>query len=95
MAGGVGNQAGEIIQGVLEQHGAPVDLVQWVKGRTNRRKTQRFMSHPDVGLILATGGPSMVRAAYSSGHARDRRRRRQRAGVHRRRRRHRTRPRSS
>jgi acyl-CoA reductase-like NAD-dependent aldehyde dehydrogenase len=67
MAGGVGNSAGEIIQAALERHGAPRDLVQWVKGRTNRRKTQRFMSHKNVGLILATGGPSMVRAAYSSG----------------------------
>ena len=25
------------------------------------------MSHPGVGLILATGGPGMVKAAYSSG----------------------------
>jgi acyl-CoA reductase-like NAD-dependent aldehyde dehydrogenase len=66
-AGGVGNRAGELIQEVLVKHGAPPDLVQWVRGRTNRRKTQRFMSHPGVGLILATGGPSMVKAAYSSG----------------------------
>ncbi|MBO5491004.1 MAG: aldehyde dehydrogenase family protein, partial [Desulfovibrio sp.] len=29
--------------------------------------TQRLMSHPHVNLILATGGPGMVRAAYSSG----------------------------
>lgn len=66
-AGGVGGRAGEIIQDALARHGAPRDLVQWVRGRTNRRKTQRFMSHPGVGLILATGGPSMVKAAYSSG----------------------------
>jgi len=66
-AGGVGNRAGEIIQEALVRHGAPPDLVQWVRGRTNRRKTQRFMSHPGVGLVLATGGPSMVKAAYSSG----------------------------
>jgi acyl-CoA reductase-like NAD-dependent aldehyde dehydrogenase len=66
-AGGVGNRAGELIQEALARHGAPADLVQWVRGRTNRRKTQRFMSHPGVGLILATGGPSMVKAAYSSG----------------------------
>jgi acyl-CoA reductase-like NAD-dependent aldehyde dehydrogenase len=62
-----GQLAGEIIQAALARHGAPTDLVQWIKGRTNRRKTQRFMSHKDVGLILATGGPSMVKAAYSSG----------------------------
>lgn len=67
MAAGVGERAGTIIRSVLESHGAPVDLVQWVKGRTSRRRTSRFMSHPGVGLVLATGGPSMVKAAYSSG----------------------------
>ncbi|MDR2891912.1 MAG: bifunctional acetaldehyde-CoA/alcohol dehydrogenase [Deltaproteobacteria bacterium] len=30
--------------------------------------SQALMSHKDVDLILATGGPGMVRAAYSSGH---------------------------
>jgi len=29
--------------------------------------TQAVMTHPDVALILATGGTAMVRAAYSSG----------------------------
>lgn len=29
---------------------------------------QAVMSAPEVSLVLATGGPSMVRAAYSSGH---------------------------
>ena len=67
MAAGVGEKAGTIIRAALERHGAPVDLVQWVKGRTSRRRTARFMSHPGVGLVLATGGPSMVKAAYSSG----------------------------
>ncbi|MDQ3430681.1 MAG: aldehyde dehydrogenase family protein [Actinomycetota bacterium] len=65
---GVGNKTGELLQKVLRTHGAPVELVQWVKVRVNRKKTQRFMSHPDVSLVLATGGPGMVRAAYSSGN---------------------------
>jgi len=30
--------------------------------------TDALMSHPDIALILATGGPGMVRAAYSSGN---------------------------
>ena len=30
--------------------------------------SQALMSSPDVKLILATGGPAMVHAAYSSGH---------------------------
>jgi acetaldehyde dehydrogenase (acetylating) len=29
--------------------------------------TGELMRHPDVSLVLATGGPGMVRAAYSSG----------------------------
>ncbi|MEA2468261.1 MAG: acetaldehyde dehydrogenase / alcohol dehydrogenase [Thermoleophilaceae bacterium] len=67
MAAGVGERAGTIIRAALERHGAPVDLVQWVRGRTSRKRTARFMSHPGIGLVLATGGPSMVKAAYSSG----------------------------
>jgi len=64
---GVANQFGEILYGVLAQFGAPQYLVQWVKARANRKKTAAFMSHHDVGLILATGGAGMVKAAYSSG----------------------------
>jgi len=30
--------------------------------------TNALISHPDVALILATGGPAMVKAAYSSGN---------------------------
>jgi len=63
----VGNATGEIIRAALERHGAPPDLVQWVRGRSSRRRTAKFMRHPDVALILATGGPGMVHAAYSSG----------------------------
>ncbi len=66
-AQGVGNQTGEIIAAVLQKHNAPADLVQWVRGRGSRKKTMMFMKHPDIALILATGGPSMVKAAYSSG----------------------------
>jgi acyl-CoA reductase-like NAD-dependent aldehyde dehydrogenase len=64
---GVGNKTGEILREVLFRHGAPPDLVQWVKERVDRKKTARFMSHKDTSLVLATGGPGMVWAAYSSG----------------------------
>ena len=64
---GVGNQAGEPIQTVLRRHGAPVDLVQWIRERTSRQVTSLFMAHKDVAFILATGGSNMVKAAYSSG----------------------------
>jgi acetaldehyde dehydrogenase/alcohol dehydrogenase len=64
---GVANQYGEILRSILAQAGAPLDLIQWVKARTSRKKTAAFMAHANVGLILATGGSGMVKAAYSSG----------------------------
>jgi acyl-CoA reductase-like NAD-dependent aldehyde dehydrogenase len=63
----VATHVGHLIQDVLRAHGAPPDLVQCVGGRTSRKQTGQFMSHPGVSFILATGGPSMVRAAYRSG----------------------------
>jgi acyl-CoA reductase-like NAD-dependent aldehyde dehydrogenase len=63
----VGAMVGEIIQEALRSQSAPVDLIQWVKQRSSRKKAEMFMRHENVSLILATGGPSMVKAAYSSG----------------------------
>ncbi|MCK5148962.1 aldehyde dehydrogenase family protein [bacterium] len=63
----VGTRAGEIMQAVLEKHGAPVNLIQWIRKRSSRKLTNMFMRHPDMSFILATGGPSIVKAAYSSG----------------------------
>lgn len=63
----VGNTACELITKALAENGAPPDIVQWVRVRSNRAKTIKYMRHPGVSLILATGGPGMVRAAYSSG----------------------------
>jgi acetaldehyde dehydrogenase/alcohol dehydrogenase len=63
----VADRLGRILTPVLEAHGAHPDLIQWVRFRTSRKKTAAFMSHAKVGLILATGGAGMVRAAYSSG----------------------------
>lgn len=61
------SQVGQLLQQILRQHGAPEELVQCVESRTSREITQAFMRHPQVGLILATGGPALVKAAYSSG----------------------------
>jgi acetaldehyde dehydrogenase / alcohol dehydrogenase len=63
----VSNQVGALIQPVLRQHGAPADLVQWVRSHSSRQITAALMSHPQVGLVLATGGSAMVKAAYRSG----------------------------
>lgn len=64
---GTGNQVGAILQDVLRRNEAPMDLVQWLHERTSRRKTMMLMKHRGIAFILATGGPSLVRAAYSSG----------------------------
>jgi acyl-CoA reductase-like NAD-dependent aldehyde dehydrogenase len=66
-AQGVTAQTGALLRAVLEWHAAPLDLVQWLEGRTDRATTSSVMSHPGVAIILATGGEQMVRAAYSSG----------------------------
>ena len=58
---------GGLLRETLAAHGAPPDLVQWVKGRNSRRTTAAYFHHPGVSLLLATGGTSMVKAAYSSG----------------------------
>ena len=63
----VGNRMGEIIGSVLRGHGAPADLLQWIRQRTSRKKLEMFMRHRGVSLILATGGVSIVKAAYGSG----------------------------
>jgi acyl-CoA reductase-like NAD-dependent aldehyde dehydrogenase len=65
-AAGVGARTVALVAAVLAEHGAPVDLLQSVE-RASRTRTAMFMRHPEVSLILATGGAAMVRAAYSSG----------------------------
>ena len=48
------------------QEDAPEDCIQWVTS-VSREQTQALMSHPQLALILATGGSGLVRTAYSSG----------------------------
>jgi acyl-CoA reductase-like NAD-dependent aldehyde dehydrogenase len=47
--------------------GAPKDCIQWIT-QPSIQATDALMRHPDVSIIVATGGGAMVRAAYSSGH---------------------------
>lgn len=63
----VGARTVALVREVLRARGFPENLVQVVEGRTSRRQTQQYMKHDAVGLILATGGPDMVKVAYSSG----------------------------
>ena len=46
--------------------GAPADIIGWIESPTITL-SQMLMTHPKVDTILATGGPGMVKAAYSSG----------------------------
>lgn len=57
----------EIIKRAIKSINAPDDIVQVISTPT-MEATNELMRHPDVGVILATGGPDMVKAAYSSGN---------------------------
>ncbi len=46
--------------------GAPENIIGWIEEPTIL-KTQELMKHPKIDCILATGGPGMVKSAYSSG----------------------------
>jgi acetaldehyde dehydrogenase/alcohol dehydrogenase len=46
--------------------GAPADIIGWIDEPTIEL-TNQLMHDPAIKLILATGGPGMVHAAYSSG----------------------------
>lgn len=46
--------------------GAPEHIIGWID-EPSVELSAALMQHPDVNLTLATGGPAMVKAAYSSG----------------------------
>lgn len=46
--------------------GAPKDIIGWIE-HPSVTLSQYLMQHPKVDTILATGGPGMVKAAYTSG----------------------------
>ncbi|MCH4294519.1 bifunctional acetaldehyde-CoA/alcohol dehydrogenase [Shewanella sp. 3B26] len=46
--------------------GAPKDIIGWIDEPSVALSNQ-LMTHEKINLILATGGPGMVKAAYSSG----------------------------
>lgn len=56
-----------IIQEAAKAAGAPDGLIQCIE-LTTIQATNTLMQHPDTGIILATGGTPMVKAAYSSGN---------------------------
>jgi acetaldehyde dehydrogenase/alcohol dehydrogenase len=60
-------EAAKIILKAAIEAGAPENIIGWIDEPTVPL-SQALMQHPDIKLILATGGPGMVKAAYSSGH---------------------------
>ena len=59
-------RAAEVMADAAVKAGAPRGLVSCLSNVT-LEATGELMRHPDVALVMATGGPGMVRAAYSSG----------------------------
>lgn len=47
--------------------GAPENIISWIEN-PSIFQTQYLMQHEKTNLILATGGPGMVKSAYSSGN---------------------------
>ncbi len=59
-------EAAKICYNAAMAEDAPEHCIQWIT-ESSREQTHGLMSHPDMALILATGGGSLVHAAYSSG----------------------------
>ncbi len=56
----------QILKDAAVSAGAPKDCILWIE-EPSIEATSALMRHPDVSLILATGGKGMVKAAYSCG----------------------------
>lgn len=60
------NAAAKVVLDAAVKAGAPEDIIAGLDEVTPA-VTGYLMGHKDISLILATGGPGMVKAAYSSG----------------------------
>jgi acetaldehyde dehydrogenase / alcohol dehydrogenase len=60
------SETAEICYNAALSAGAPEGCIQWLTTVT-REQTAELMGHPSMALILATGGPGLVKSAYSSG----------------------------
>ena len=59
-------EAARIVLEAAVKAGAPEDIIGWID-TPSLELTNMLMTHEDIATILATGGPGMVKAAYSSG----------------------------
>ena len=59
-------KAAEILRDAAVKAGAPENWIQWIE-EPSLEATTALMNNAGIQTILATGGPGMVKAAYSSG----------------------------
>jgi len=59
-------EAARVVLEAAVAAGAPANIIAWIDEPTVEMSNY-LMRHRDINLILATGGPGMVKAAYSSG----------------------------
>lgn len=59
-------EAAKIVRDAAIEAGAPENCIQWIE-EPSIEASNALMKNDGVSLILATGGPGMVKAAYSSG----------------------------
>ncbi|QLQ09909.1 MAG: aldehyde dehydrogenase family protein [Nocardioidaceae bacterium] len=59
-------ETARVMAEAAETYGAPRGLIQCLVG-ADLAGTQELMRHRRTAIVMATGGPAMVRAAYSSG----------------------------
>ena len=60
------SEAARILRDAAVEAGAPENCILWIE-EPSIEATRALMNHPDVNLILATGGTGMVKSAYSCG----------------------------
>ncbi|MFQ8599779.1 MAG: bifunctional acetaldehyde-CoA/alcohol dehydrogenase [Oscillospiraceae bacterium] len=59
-------EAAKAVRDAAIANGAPENCIQWIEF-PSIEATNALMNHPEVAMVLATGGAGMVRSAYSTG----------------------------
>lgn len=59
-------EAAKVVLNAAVEAGAPADIIGWIE-EPSMDLSNALLHHADISCILATGGPGMVKAAYSSG----------------------------
>ncbi len=59
-------EAAKVVLEAAIEAGAPKDIIGWIDA-PSMELSDALLHHPNIACILATGGPGMVKAAYSSG----------------------------